>query len=88
MSKTKTVSITSKVRKEIPKILKKHKDGLTFNQLFDELKKIFGKELIDEDGKDRTGVLQGIINKLNTITIPNLRIEKRGSNVYYMYVDG
>lgn len=78
---------TSRVRKEIPKILKEHPEGLTFNELFDELKTRI-EDLVDDDGKDRVGVLQGIINKLKTIPVENMRVEKKGSTVYYFYVDG
>lgn len=82
------MKITEKVRNEIPVILKKHKNGLTFNQLFTELKKVFGDELIDEKGKDREGVLRGIVNRLSSKPIKNVIKENNGINVIYIYVDG
>lgn len=81
------MSITYKVRNAIPKILKKSKRRLSFNELFEKLKEEeFGAELVNDSGEDRTGILRGIINKLEAKPIPNLGIEKRGSNVYYVYI--
>lgn len=81
------VTITEDVRNEIPKILKRHRDGLNFNDLFDELKKVFKDRLVNENG-DRTGVLRGIVNKHETKPVKNMTIEKRSSGVYYVYVSG
>ncbi|MCR8747259.1 hypothetical protein [Romboutsia lituseburensis] len=85
----KKVTSTEKVRVEIPKVLKKHKQGLNFNDLFNELKKTLKDELVNKDtGEDRFGVLRGIMNKLDTKPVDNMVIEKRGSSIYYVYVDG
>ncbi|MEG0297547.1 MAG: hypothetical protein RR620_12585 [Clostridium sp.] len=78
------ITITDKVRTEIPKILKLHKGGLTFNDLFKELKKII-PELVD-NGKDRSGVLRGVINKLESIPIESVIVERRMNNVFYVFV--
>lgn len=82
------MTITDRVRNEIPKILKRHKKGLTFNELFSELKNIFGDELVDSEGKDREGVLRGISTRLSIKPIKNVRKENIGNNVIFIYVDG
>lgn len=82
------MTITDRVRNEIPKILKRYKKGLTFNELFSELKNIFGDELVDSEGKDREGVLRGISTRLSIKPIKNVRKENIGNNVIFIYVDG
>lgn len=82
-------TISSLVREEIPEILKKIKDvdkGLRFNELFEKLKEELPGKLVNENGEDRIGVLRGIVNKLDNIPIKNVRMEKRGKEVFFVYV--
>ncbi|MDA2242394.1 hypothetical protein PDN14_29035 [Bacillus cereus group sp. Bc222] len=82
-------TISSLVREEIPKILKNIKDvdtGLRFNELFEKLKEEFPDKLVNENDEDRIGVLRGIVNKLDNIPIKNVRTEKRGKEVFFVYV--
>lgn len=79
------MTTTDKVRELIPVVLKENNKSMTFDELFKGLKKQI-PELV-EDGKDRTGVLRGVINKLDTIPIKNLVIEKKDKNVRYAYID-
>ncbi|PEM13354.1 hypothetical protein COI51_21765 [Bacillus toyonensis] len=82
-------NITTKVRNEIPNILRNISnvhEGLQFNELFNQLKGKFGEELVDENNKDRTGVLRGVVNKIDHIPIKNVRMEKRGTKTFYVYV--
>lgn len=44
--------------------------------------------MVDEDGKDREGVLRGIVNRLSTKPIQNVRKDSNGANVIYIYVEG
>ncbi|MGE8207452.1 hypothetical protein ACQKP0_23485 [Heyndrickxia sp. NPDC080065] len=83
------LNITTKVRNEIPNILKNISnvhEGLQFNELFNQLKGRFGEDLVDENNKDRTGVLRGVVNKMDHIPIKNVRMEKRGTKTFYVYV--
>lgn len=82
-------NITTKVRNEIPNILRNISnvhEGLQFNELFNQLKGKFGEELVDENNKNRTGVLRGVVNKIDHIPIKNVRMEKRGTKTFYVYV--
>ncbi|MCM3224015.1 hypothetical protein M3644_30260 [Bacillus cereus] len=86
---TENQTISSLVREEIPKILKKIKDvdkGLRFNELFEKLKEELPGKLVNENDEDRIGVLRGIVNKLDNIPIKNVRMEKRGKEVFFVYV--
>lgn len=87
MSDKKTIS--ARVREEIPNILKNIEDtnkGLRFNELFKKLKKRFPNELVNENNEDRIGVLRGIVNKIEDIPIQGVRMEKRGNEVFFVFV--
>lgn len=87
MSENKTIS--SRVREEIPNILKSVENinrGLRFNELFKKLKKKFPNELVNENNEDRIGVLRGIVNKLEDIPIQGVRMEKRGNEIFFVFV--
>ncbi|MHA4246214.1 hypothetical protein [Bacillus cereus] len=86
---TENQTISSLVREEIPKILKKIENvdtGLRFNELFEKLKEEFPGKLVNKNGEDRVGVLRGIVNKLDNIPMKNVRMEKRGKEVFFVYV--
>lgn len=79
------MNVTAKVRAEIPKVLNAEGIKLSEGQLLNRLvSKV--PELKRDDGKVRSGVLRGILNKLDTIPVKDLKIEKIGGNVYY-YAD-
>ncbi|WP_042356874.1 hypothetical protein [Bacillus rubiinfantis] len=78
-------TLTAKFRNLIPEILKKkefREKGLRFTELYQELTYL----LSDEIQGDRTGVLRGIVNKIEDIPVENVRLEKRGKELYFIYV--
>lgn len=79
------MTITERVRNAIPNILKEY-GSMNFNELFKELAKQFGDELYDGE-KERTGVLRGITQKIDSIPIENVVYEKSSNGMVYRYVD-
>ena len=79
---------TERVRLAIPEILKEVcKEGMTFNELFNELGRCadIGPRLYDSNGEPRVGILRGITNKLETIPIPNVIYVKKDGSMKYVY---
>lgn len=82
-------SITSKVRENIPVVLKKSGKAVSEKELLELLAQRI-PSLIKEDGELRKGVLRGILNKLNSIPVDNLHIQrsKDTNKILYSYIDG
>ncbi|MGL5684770.1 MAG: hypothetical protein ACRCXQ_03130 [Vagococcus fluvialis] len=85
------LSATAMMRNTIPNILKEQfKNGATFDELWNELlkDKDLGKLMVNQDGKARLGLLQGLTNRIKANKESNICIVKKsdGKN-YYMYYD-
>lgn len=75
-------STTSKVLNKMQVLLLENESGLNSEELWTELlkDKELGKELIDKNGKRRSGVVVGLTTRIKNGKIENLKVIKNGKN--------
>lgn len=81
------MTTTERVREAIPEILKREEQPVSTKQL----SALIAKEVTGyvEDGKERTGILRGIVHKhqTNQIPIPHVTLWKLNDVLYFEYVE-
>ncbi|MHC0037915.1 hypothetical protein [Pseudoneobacillus sp. C159] len=81
------MTTTEKAREVIPQILKREEHPLSTKQL----SALIAKEVTGyvDDGKERTGIIQGIVRKhqSNQIPIPHVTLSKFNDVLYFEYIE-